>query len=79
MDLLVHPEGPRLRDRVSHGEVLVQHDFPCLLIYMLSLHTSLHPTFIKVDLFSLSKTLADFTLGVAIAFTSLYTIDYFQV
>ena len=21
LDLLIHPEGPRLRDRISHGEV----------------------------------------------------------
>ena len=22
LDMLIHPEGPRLRDRISHGEVL---------------------------------------------------------
>jgi len=26
LDLLVHPEGPRLRDRISHGEVCVAYD-----------------------------------------------------
>ena len=24
MDLLVHPTGPRLRDRISHGEVAME-------------------------------------------------------
>lgn len=28
MDLLVHPEGPRLRDRISHGEVDIIHGVP---------------------------------------------------
>ena len=23
LDLLIHPEGPRLRDRISHGEVIM--------------------------------------------------------
>ena len=23
LDLLIHPEGPRLRDRISHGEVFM--------------------------------------------------------
>ena len=26
LDLLVHPEGPRLRDHISHGEVSVSDD-----------------------------------------------------
>ena len=26
LDLLIHPEGPRLRDRISHGEVGVAYD-----------------------------------------------------
>lgn len=26
LDLLVHPEGPRLRDHISHGEVGVSGD-----------------------------------------------------
>ena len=23
LDLLIHPEGPRIRDRISHGEVIM--------------------------------------------------------
>jgi len=29
LDLLTHPEGPRLRDRISHGEVIMA---PCRVI-----------------------------------------------
>ena len=33
LDLLIHPEGPRLRDRISHGEVSVVYDI--MLYYIL--------------------------------------------
>ena len=33
LDVLVHPEGPRLRDRVSHGEVSLSSLFPLVIIY----------------------------------------------
>ena len=40
-DLLVHPEGPRLRDRVSHGEVDIKHLPQPLATYTLGLCAAL--------------------------------------
>lgn len=34
LDLLIHPEGPRLRDRISHGEVGVVHDVMCYYVIL---------------------------------------------
>ena len=46
LDLLIHPEGPRLRDRISHGEVgVAAYDVMyCLpILYRLMFITCLLP------------------------------------
>ena len=33
LDLLVHPKGPQVRDRISHGEVKLRKEINCVNDY----------------------------------------------
>ena len=87
--MLVHPEGPRLRDRISHGEVS-QHmgpitcsTLPCVPTtvaqpHSLSVVMLCRPTLPpaqQVEFYSLPKTMASHTLSLAALFCAQYCLD----
>ena len=64
LDLLVHPEGPRLRDRISHGEVTLPSLYECVCMYIL-----------KVDILcGVSGIMATYVLNIAVSLCSLYVV-----
>ena len=80
LDVLVHPEGPRLRDRISHGEVqCIYIDMRCNKIMQKRMSCQRHYVIrtcnAQVDVSTMSKTLASHVVSVAIIFCAQYCLD----